>query len=337
MDRYDVVLYTPPRKQPRVDNKQGRSDESGGSSTALVLYSQPATAGRSPRCEVPANLKGSGCSRCRWRGCRSCKDAGGKQSVPSASHGAPAAATKAKKRCSSADDDNPPTPSAKRQKQRPDGAEEEPPTLVLPHGRAQDGLQELRELGESVPLLRRRIVSATPRRGVHDPKQTCTNADVAGLLGVKIKGFYTFWSALREGHLPAQLLAPDGTWVDSVKCARRLHDVRFWVEKRGIVAIATLHEKLARAERGQAQTKRQALGTTIAGDADVSTSSNAIASEGASATPLPPATPVATPLVLHWRNERDELKRTVMVSTSRDLPGVIWPCSPRMKFTHAPA
>ena len=425
-----VVNYkaTPPSTQRSVVNEHV-GDRYGGS-TALAVSSPPAKSSWS----VAAHLKGSGCSKCRWRGCRSCPDAGasanrcretdeGKQPASTAAHDAPTLAANAKcgtcvncldmkcfggsgirkRRCSSADAEDAPTPPAKRQKQgtvsaedavegstssgarplppgwsavahtspsrtynvyhgpggkttrsmieawrthgeeqaaeaeeeaaeatppakrlkhRPDGADEGPPPLMLPHGRAQAGLQDLRDLEASVPHLRRQIVSATPRRGAHDPKQTCTNSDLALLLGIKKKSFYKLRSALREGRLPAKLLAPDKTWVDSAECATRLHDARFWVEKRGIVEIATLREKLdgqSAARRGQAQAQRQVLGSPIGmpiGEIGEQSMSDATAPEGVSATPLPQAARLA----LNWRDEEDELKRTVMVSALHDRP-----------------
>ena len=107
MERYDVVLYTPPTKQQRCnsvgwimsrvdhENEGDHADESGSGrsgcgSMALVASSQPTTSSW----KVPTHLKGSGCSKCRWRGCRSCKAAGGEPSITAAAHDLPAQATK---------------------------------------------------------------------------------------------------------------------------------------------------------------------------------------------------------------------------------------------------
>lgn len=397
-ERYAVVLYAPPAKLPRV---------------AKEIEDRPTN---KSTWTVPAALKGSGCSKCRWSGCRSCPDAGSKQPITAIVHKAPPApATKtccgrcancldmkrfggpgtSTRMCQYVEADESPisraipralppgwsavahtspnriyktyhgpggetarstleawrrhreprgaqageeeaeaekaeaaeeaedtagageaTPPAKRQKVRREHADKGPPALVLPHGRAQAaGLRELRDLGEAVPLLRRQIVSATPRRGVHDTEQTCMNRDLASLLGVRVPSFKNLFRALLDGRLPAKLKAPDGTWVVPAECAARLHDVRFWVQKRGIVEIDSLHEKLAgqsAARREEAQARKQPLasplGARSTSNADVRASSDANAPKGA--------------LALHWRNEEDELKRAVMVSA---LPCAIWP------------
>ena len=136
----DMMSYASPRKQPRVDNKQGRSDESGNSHARSLLATRDSwkvsalvQISREVAAQVPL----------AWMSLM--QDAGGKLSVPSASHDATAAATR-QGRCSSADDDN--LNSIKAAEAEPDGREEAA-NLVLPHGRARRP-QELHELGESV-------------------------------------------------------------------------------------------------------------------------------------------------------------------------------------------
>ena len=129
-------------------------------------------------------------------------------------------------------------------------AETMPPPLVLTHGRAQAGVEALRQLAESVPLLRRQIVSSSPQNGAHDSQQTCMNSDLATLLGVGTdKGFYVLLEAMRDGRLPSKLLGHDRAWIDPSVCAQRLHAVAFWV-RRGVVEIDRLHEKLRESSNG---------------------------------------------------------------------------------------
>ena len=197
------------------------------------------------------------------------------------------------------------------QKRTADGTQEGPPLLVLAHGRAQAGLQTLCELAESVPLLRRQIVSTTSRRGVHDSEQTCVNSDLAKLIGVTEKGWYVLLEKMRQGRLPAKLLRCDKTgWDDSTEVAQRLLAVRYWVNQ-GLVELDMLHEKLARpltASREGERAKKQALCLP-----NVRSASDRDASSTLCGAPTTPRTPVALP-VLNWRHEEEELKRAVMVS-----------------------
>ena len=205
-----------------------------------------------------------------------------------------------------------------RQKRTVDGPEEGPPRLLSAHGRAQAGLQALCELAESIPQLRRQVVSTSSRRGVHDSQQTCVNADLAGLIGVGTKGWFVLWTAMREGRLPGKLLGCDRTWVESIEFAERLHAVRYWVSQ-GIVELDMLQEKLARplsltVRREGPPAKKQVCSSPSArgtsGRGASSAPDEAGAADGAPSTPL---TMVIQP-VLGWRHEEEELKRAVMVS-----------------------
>ena len=195
------------------------------------------------------------------------------------------------------------------------GAEVEvPPPLVLADGRAQDGLQSLRDLAESVVTLRRQIVSASPRRGVQDSEQTCVNNDLAGLLGVGMRGWYVLLRAMRDGRLPSKLLGIDRAWANPILYVQRLHAVRFWVAG-GITELEDLRRKLdahsaaeppalAAEPAALPANKRKARESANAEHDGVSGASGIGASNGADA----PECGAQCELDLNdWRDESDEL------------------------------
>jgi hypothetical protein len=165
-----------------------------------------------------------------------------------------------------------------------------PPLLVPGYGRPQDGLQSLRDLYDLVGRLRHQIISASPRRGVHDVDQTCVISDICGLIGIGKKGWYVLRKAMRHGRLPSKILSADRAWVDPIVYAQRLHALCFWVA-HGTTEIDDLRGKLH-----AHLAVEQATPPTAPTDHSASSLQQ-----------------LATPLTLNWSGEKDELKRAIMV------------------------